>query len=153
MVKKILFTAAFVSALFFAACNSAIYEIVEVEEPVEIKEEPKQQNPVSDIKEDTKTSEKPSENKFSEKSVVSRTFVIQIGAFNDEGNAEKYSNTAKSRLTGSDITVKNIDGLYKIRLGNFNNKDEAINFLQKAKDAGYGDSFVVELTYVKMEGK
>lgn len=149
MVKKILFSAAFVSALFFAACNSAIYEIVEVEEPVEIKEEPKQQNPVSEIKEDTK----PSENKFSEKSVVSRTYVIQIGAFNDEGNAEKYSRTAQNKLSGSEITVKNIDGLYKIRLGNFNNKDEAINFLQKAKDAGYGDSFVVELTYVKMESK
>ncbi len=149
MVKKIFYTAAFISAFFFAACNSSIYEIVEVEEPVEIKEEPKQQNPVSEIKEDTK----PSENKFSEKSVVSRTYVIQIGAFNDETNAEKYSNTAKSRLSGSDITVKNIDGLYKIRLGNFNNKDEAINFLQKAKDAGYGDSFVVELTYVKIEGK
>ena len=131
----------------YSGCNSAIYEIVEVEEPVEIKEEVKP--PVSEIKEDPK----PVENKFSEKQVVSRSYVIQIGAFNDETNAEKYSNSARSKLTGHDITLKNIDGLYKIRLGSFNNKEEAINYLNIAKEAGFSDSFVVELTYLKQENK
>ena len=70
----------------YTGCNSPIYEIVEVEEPIEeIKEEVKP--PVTEIKEDTK----PPENKFSEKNVVSRTYVVQIGAFTDEVNAERYS--------------------------------------------------------------
>ena len=127
----------------FTGCNSTIYEIIEVEEPVEIKEEVK--SPVSEIKEDPT----PTENKFSEKQVVSRSYVIQIGAFNDEANAEKFSNSAKTSLSGQDITLKNIDGLYKIRLGGFNNKEEAIEYLNTAKDAGFSDSFVVELTYLK----
>lgn len=133
--------------LVYSGCNSAIYEIVEVEEPVEIKEEVKP--PVTEIKEDTK----PPENKFSEKQVVSRMYVIQVGAFNDEANAEKYSNNAKLKLTGHEVTLKNIDGLYKIRLGNFTSKEDAINYLKTAKDAGFTDSFVVELTYLKQENK
>lgn len=140
----------FIIVLFalYTGCNSAIYEIVEVEEPVEeIKEEVKP--PVTEIKEDTK----PTENKFSEKQVVSRNYVIQIGAFNDEVNAEKFTNSAKNKLSGMDIIVKNIEGLYKIRLGNFTSKEDALSFLNKAKDAGFGDSFVVELTYLKQENK
>lgn len=129
--------------LTYNGCNSAIYEIVEVEEPVEIKQETKQ--PVSEIKEDTK----PIDNKFSEKQVVSRTYVIQIGAFTDEDNAEKFTNSAKNKLSGQEIYYKDIDGLYKVRLGSFSSKEDAIGFLSNAKNAGFPDSFVVELTYVK----
>ena len=137
----------------FTGCNSTIYEIIEVEEPVEIKEEVKA--PVSEIKEDPAPSgeNKPTENKFSEKQVVSRSYVIQIGAFNDETNAEKFSNSARATLSSQDITLKNIEGLYKIRLGGFNSKEEAIEYLNITKDAGFSDSFVVELTYLKQENK
>jgi cell division protein FtsN len=149
MIKR---TTGFLVLIFlfalYTGCNSAIYEIVEVEEPIEeIKEEVKP--PVTEIKEDTK----PPENKFSEKNVVSRTYVVQIGAFTDEENAERYSGSAKNKISGYDITVKNIEGLYKIRLGSFATKEEAINILNMAKNAGFGDSFVVELTYIKQENK
>lgn len=127
----------------YNGCNSAIYEIVEVEETVEIKQEVKQ--PVSEIKEDTK----PIDNKFSEKQVVSRTYVIQIGAFTDEENAEKFTRLAKNKLNGQEIYYKDIDGLYKVRLGSFNSKEDAIGYLTSAKNAGFQDSFVVELTYIK----
>ncbi len=148
MLKKIFgLSAVVVLFTIYTGCNSAIYDIVEVEEPIEIKEDVKA--PVSEIKEDPK----PPENKFSEKQVVSRSYVIQIGAFNDEVNADRFTNSAKGKLSGHDITIKNIDGLYKIRLGSFNSKEDAINFLNKAKMAGFGDSFVVELTYLKQENK
>ncbi len=149
MIKrtKWLFTVMLLFGIY-TGCNSPIYEIVEVEEPIEeIKEEVKP--PVTEIKEDTK----PPENKFSEKNVVSRTYVVQIGAFTDEVNAERYSGTAKNKLSGYDITVKNIEGLYKIRLGSFQTKEEALNILNTAKNAGFSDSFVVELTYIKQENK
>lgn len=149
MIKRITgFLALIFLFLFYTGCNSSIYEIVEVEEPIEeIKEEVKP--PVTEIKEDTK----PPENKFSEKNVVSRTYVVQIGAFTDEENAERYSGSAKNKISGYDITVKNIEGLYKIRLGSFTTKEEAISILNMAKNAGFGDSFVVELTYIKQENK
>ena len=150
MVKKIFIITVFVSGLIFGGCNSPIYEIVEVEEPIEIKEEPKQESPpLSDIKEDTK----PSENKFSEKNVISKSYIIQIGAFNDEKNADRYYNKAKQSFDGMDLTVKNIEGLYKIRLSGFSSRDEAISFLQKTRDAGFSDSFVVELTLIQSENK
>ncbi|MEO8514647.1 MAG: SPOR domain-containing protein [Ignavibacteria bacterium] len=147
--------------LTYAGCNSPIYEIVEVEEPVEIKEEKK--SPVSEIKEDPltqdkenlnnqeKTENKSEDSKFSEKDVVSRTYVIQIGAFNRERNAQRYYNSALVRLPSENIILKNIDGTYKLRLGNFNDKQEAINYLDKIKAAGYSDCFVLELTYVKTQ--
>lgn len=149
MIKKTKgILATIVLFVFYAGCNSAIYEIVEVEEPVEeIKEEVKP--PVTEIKEDTK----PTENKFSEKQVISRNYVIQIGAFNNEANAEKFTSSARNKLNGMDIIVKNIEGQYKIRLGNFDSKEDALNFLTEAKDAGFMDSFVVELTYIKQENK
>jgi cell division protein FtsN len=150
MINKI--TKIFLLIAIFAiytGCNSAIYEIVEVEEPIEeVKKEEIKEDvnpPVTDIKEDTK----PTENKFSEKQVVSRNYVIQIGAFRDQNNADIFTYSAKRKMSGEDIVVKNIEGMYKIRLGNFNSKEEAINYLNKTKDAGFGDSFVVELTYIK----
>lgn len=140
------------SILTFAiltGCNSSIYEIIEVEETVEIKEEPKQETTITEIKEDTK----PSENKFSEKNIISRSYVIQIGAFNIEENAERFINSAKKKLSENELTLKNIDGLYKIRFGNFSSLDEAIKYLNTTIAAGFGDSFVVELTYIKQENK
>lgn len=150
MTKRIFTALLLVSGLFYMGCNSPIYEIVEVEEPIEIKEEPKQEAPViSDIKEDTK----PSENKFSEKNVISKSYIIQIGAFNDERNANIYYDKAVQKFEGMDLSVKKIEGLYKIRLAGFSSKDDALSFLQKTKDAGFGDSFVVELTLIKTENK
>lgn len=150
MFKKNFIIVFLITGLVYTGCNSPIYEIVEVEEPIEIKEEPKQEiPPVSDIKEDTK----PSENKFSEKNVISKSYIIQIGAFSDEKNADRYFDKAKQKFDGMDLSVKNIEGLYKIRLAGFNSRDEAISFLQKTKDAGFNDSFVVELTLIKTENK
>jgi len=135
-------------ALFiYTGCNSSIYEIVEVEETVEVKEELKL--PEADIKEDTK----PPEGKINESQVVSRNYVVQIGAFSDELNAEKFTTTAKENLGGEEIYYKDIDGLFKVRLGNFSSRTDAIAKMQKLKESGYTDSFVVELTYMKIENK
>ena len=148
-IKYFILSVFLISFIFFTACNSAIYEIVEVEEPVEIKEELKP--PQADIKEDIKEDTKPPENKFNEKQVISRSYVIQIGAFNDELNAEKYLKKAKNMLPNQDIVYKNIEGLYKIRLGKYITKEDAIPVLEKIRGLGFNDSFIVELTYVKIE--
>lgn len=151
-MKKLIIPAAFAFALF-TGCNSSIYEIIEVEETVEVKEEPKQEAPpvtdIPEIKEETK----PSENKFVEKNVVSRTYVIQIGAYLDVVNAERFMRSAQKKLTKEELVLKNVDGLHKIRLGNFSTKEDAINYLYNILSAGFRDCFVVELTYIKQETK
>lgn len=151
-MKKLIIPAAFAFAIF-TGCNSSIYEIIEVEETVEVKEEPKQEAPpvtdIPEIKEETK----PSENKFVEKNVVSRTYVIQIGAYLDEVNAERFMRSAQKKLTKEELVLKNVDGLHKIRLGNFSTKEDAINYLNNILSAGFRDCFVVELTYIKQETK
>lgn len=151
-MKKLIIPAAFAFAIF-TGCNSSIYEIIEVEETVEVKEEPKQEAPpvtdIPEIKEETK----PSENKFVEKNVVSRSYVIQIGAYLDVVNAERFMRSAQKKLTKEELVLKNVDGLHKIRLGNFSTKEDAINYLNNILSAGFRDCFVVELTYIKQETK
>ena len=156
MCRKIFYLSLFILIiLVYSGCNSPTYDIIEVEEPVEIKEELKP--PVADIKEETKSEEtkseetKSEEKSYSENQVVSRNYAIQIGAFRRQRNANRCYNSALIKLPGENITLKNIDGVYKIRLGSFNDKDEAIKYLDKIKGAGFYDSFVLELTYVKMD--
>lgn len=138
----------------YAGCNSATYEIVEVEEVVDIKTEKTQ---ASDIKEeptvtDNNTNEnKVTDNKFTDKQVTSKFFAIQIGAFNKENNASSFTDKAKNSLSGQDISYKNVEGMYKVRLGSFTNVGEASDILKFVQEKGFTDSFIVELTYYKME--
>ncbi|MCI0449590.1 MAG: SPOR domain-containing protein [Chlorobi bacterium] len=136
---------------FVSSCNSPMYQIIEVEEPVEeVKKEPE---PVSDVKEQTTEvkTETPSEPKYTEKEVVSRVYIIQIGAFNEERRAYSLMKRAQKKLVNEEIYYKDVDGLYKVRFGSFASKEAAINFLPVVQNAGYMDCFVVELTSLKVE--
>ncbi len=152
----------FAAFLAFAGCNSAVYEIIEVEEPVEFKEEVKQ--PESDIKTDTDSKNesigdksvveetRSVESKYTEKQVISRTYVVQIGAYINESSAEKLIRKASARIADPNITYKLVDGLYKVRLSReFTDKNEAIEYLKTIWALRFGDSFVVEVTKVKAE--
>jgi len=145
ILKSILLLSIFI---LYTGCNNTLYEIEEVEEVVEIKEDVKSPTASTDIKEDVKL---PEETKLGDKEIVSKTYIIQIGAFNIEENAVKYTNNAKNQLSDNNIYYKNINGLYKVRFGNFASKTDAISFLEKLQSGGFSDSFVVELTYVKTE--
>lgn len=137
-------------ALFYFGCNSTIYEIVEVEEPVEIKPEKTANN---DIKEEISETPKVTENKFTDKQIISKTFAIQLGAFNEESNASKFTDKARKQTSNTEIYYKDIDGLFKVRLGAFNNKSDAAAILEQLQTAGFNDSFIVELTYYRVENK
>jgi cell division protein FtsN len=141
---------------FYAGCNSATYEIIEVEEVVDIKPE---KSTISDIKEEPTTTEnsvsenKVNDNKFTDKQMTAKIFAIQIGAFNREDNASSFTDKAKNKLAGEDVSYKNVEGLYKVRLGSFNNVSDAAALLQIIQQKGFTDSFIVELTYYKVENK
>jgi len=150
--NKIKYLCFLVILTFAASCNSPMYQIIEVEEPVEeVKREP--DPPVSEVKEEIPEEkvETPSESKYTEKEVISRVYIIQIGAFNEERRAYSLMKRAQKKLVNEDIYYKDVDGLYKVRFGNFASKEVAIQFLPVVQHAGYMDSFVVELTNVKIE--
>jgi|SRR4030095_5159417 len=161
--------------MLFTGCNSTLYDIVEIEEPVEIKPEVKTTE--NDIKSDIETSTlsestskesttpessslestsnntelNPSVNKFSDKEVISQKYVIQVGAYNQMSNASSCERRAQNKLAGQDVYMKEYeDGLYKVRFGNFASKTEAINYLSVVQKAGFSDSFVLEVSTVKV---
>ncbi|HJY63991.1 MAG TPA: SPOR domain-containing protein [Ignavibacteria bacterium] len=138
--------------LFILGCNSTIYDIVEIEEPVT---EPVSKttdtnlitdNRNSEIKQDLKPESKLNETKFSDKQLVSKHYTIQIGAFLNESNAVKYLNDVK-RDFSEEIYYKEFEGLYKVRIGNFKLKTEAMELIVKLQNYGFSDSFIVELKY------
>ncbi len=138
--------------LFVWGCNSTVYDIVEIEEPVT---EPVSKatdtnlitdNRESEIKQDLKPESKLNDTKFSDKQLVSKQYAIQIGAFLNESNAIKYLNEVRREFS-EEIYYKEFEGLFKVRIGNFKMKTEAVELLEKLHNFGFSDSFIVELKY------
>jgi hypothetical protein len=141
MKKFILLIPMLAGLVFFSSsCNSTGYEIEEEENTdapkTETRPEIKQdvETPKTDIKQET--------NKDSKTNATS--FAIQIGAFSVESNAVDFSKKAKQVLN-YDITWYLIDGIYKVRLANSYSRAEALSILNKVIEAGFKDSFVVQV--------
>ena len=69
-------------------------------------------------------------------------YVVQIGAFTEKSNYERFFAKAKEIL-GNDIYSVYLDNLYKIRIGKFTDNRTALNLLEKVKSLGYYDAFVI----------
>ncbi len=136
--------------ILFWGCNSTIYDIEEIEEKVEVTstQDTSLYSQNNEIKEDLKTDTKILENKFTDKQVVAHVYAVQIGAFLDENNASAFTNVAKKEIDQS-VYYKSYGGLFKVRIGSYSNLSEAIKLLDKLKNSGYSDSFIVELTYIQ----
>ena len=145
---KVIFLLVALVAAF--GCSSTIYDIEEVEEVVQAPEKPVDETALNEqeIKDELNSEPKSSDNKFSDRMVVAREFAIQIAAFSNEENATNFYNAAKSYL-GEELYIKKVDGLYKIRSGNFNYMEDAFGTVAKFHNSGFEDAFLVELSYVK----
>ena len=126
--------------MFIYSCNDTGYEIQEhelTEAPkTETKPEIKQdvEQPKSDIKQEINR----------EKKVISKQYTIQIGAFSNETNAIELKNRAGKSLN-FEVTYVLINGLYKVRAGEFTSKSDAISNIEEIVQAGYKDPFITEL--------
>lgn len=72
------------------------------------------------------------------------TYVVQIGAFVNPGNFENFLQQAKQTL-GNEVYFEQSSNLYKIRVGNYGNRAEAIKYLEFVKSKGYLDAFIVNV--------
>ncbi len=69
-------------------------------------------------------------------------FVVQIGAFFVKSNFDAFYEKAK-QVVGSDVYYVSSGPLYKIRIGSYTNKADALRELDKVLALGYSDAFVI----------
>jgi len=127
----------------FAGCSSRSYDIEEVEEESPEEQykptEPEIKKEIEQPKEDLKTNETKEE--VAEDKTGPVIYTIQIGAFYIENNALGFLNEAKNKL-GPDVEYRITDGLYKVNLGKYNTRSEALAVLGKIQESGYTDAFI-----------
>jgi cell division septation protein DedD len=68
---------------------------------------------------------------------------IQIGAFRNKEYADEFYQKARTSL-GNDVVLRldNLDGLFKIEVGDFEDVQTANNYLSNVTSRGYPDAFV-----------
>ena len=68
---------------------------------------------------------------------------IQLGAFRNKEYADEFYQKAKGSL-GGDVTLRldNLDGLYKIEIGDYGDVQTANSSLNGIQSRGYPDAFV-----------
>ncbi|MFI5212223.1 MAG: SPOR domain-containing protein [Ignavibacteria bacterium] len=72
----------------------------------------------------------------------SYNFSVQIGAFVNPANLDRFFERAKDILS-ENVYYEQTANLFKVRVGNFSNRAEALKFLEFAKSKGYFDAFVI----------
>ena len=70
------------------------------------------------------------------------TYTVQIGAYGNPLNFQRFYDKSKSVL-GESVYYKQIENIYRIRIGSFDLKADAINYMEKLKGMGFTDAFVV----------
>ena len=133
---KLNITLSYFAALILVwGCSSGEYEIneyrVSYEEKI-IK--------VDTIKKVTLRDDKIKE-EFKETTKDSYNFSIQIGAFVNPANLQRFYDKAKEIL-GDNVYTEQTANFFRVRVGNFFNRAEALKYLEFAKTRGYIDAFV-----------
>ena len=70
------------------------------------------------------------------------SYIVQIGAFVMKSNLDRFFELAKQQV-GPEVYYEFNNNLYKIRVGYFTNRAEAMLLLEKVLGLGYSDAFIV----------
>jgi len=141
MVKnlKILYIFAPLILCFFGGCSSGSYDLEE------IRLEYEEKIPVVDstrVVIERKNEEIKEQVKEKIENPDALVFVIQIGAFANESNFRAFFERAKANI-GEAVYYKYVNNLYRIRVGEYTNKAEAVKTLEFVKSLGYHDAFML----------
>jgi cell division septation protein DedD len=126
----------FLFGCFFIGCSSGEYDLEKttIENTQKIVVRDTLNKPISNENEEIKEEIRSPFESYS--------YVVQIGAFFMENNFQAFLEKSKS-LLGSDVYYTYMNSLYKIRIGNYNNKDEALKLLNHVISLGFYDAFVI----------
>ena len=72
------------------------------------------------------------------------SYIVQIGAFFVESNFQRFYSLAKQNL-GNEVFYEFTNNLYKIRIGKYSDKAEALRQLQYVKERSYDDAFIITI--------
>ncbi|RPI18050.1 MAG: SPOR domain-containing protein [Ignavibacteriae bacterium] len=141
MKLKRTYFAGLLICIFYIGCSSGEYELKEVR--VDYNEKQLVYDTIKTAKIEDTTTEK---NNKQNNEVISKsdnfTFIVQIGAFIDKANFDNFFKAARAAL-GEAVTYQLLNNLYKVRIGNYNNKAEALKMLNYVKSLGYTDAFII----------
>lgn len=79
-------------------------------------------------------------------------FRVQVFATGDEETAEAVREAGQRKI-GMPAYTELVDGLYKVRVGDCLTREDAETVLQRCKDAGYGDAWIVETRVLASPGE
>jgi cell division septation protein DedD len=77
---------------------------------------------------------------------------VQVFATGDEETAEAVREAGERKL-GVPVYTEYVDGLYKVRVGDCLAREEADALLNRCRDAGYGDAWIVETRVLASAGQ
>ena len=123
-----------------AGCNSGEYELEQTQ--VEYIEKTVKYDTIKTLVRDTILNNKDLLNEERNKSKETFTFIVQIGAFREQDNFQRFYDGSKQKL-GEEVYYVFINNLYKIRIGSYKNKADALQMLDKVKGLGYFDAFII----------
>ncbi len=132
-----IYCAVFVIFLFIAGCSSGEYDLDEYQ--VQYTEKTLVYDTTRISKQETIEQQEKKEEILSS---VTYTYLVQIGAFAIKDNFDRFFEKAKS-LLGDRVYYGYISDLYKIRIGDFNTKKEALDYREMVKGLGYYDAFII----------
>lgn len=137
--QDINFLVLLIFSVILFGCNSGEYDLEQTQ--VEYVEKTLKFDTVKTLVRDTVVNREDLEN-LKNKTKETFTFIVQIGAFREPGNFQRFFESAKIKL-GEEVYYVVINELYKIRIGSYKNKADALQMLEKVKSLGYFDAFII----------
>jgi cell division protein FtsN len=123
---------------YLIACNSGEYDLEQIQ--VEYVQKTLKYDTIQTSITDTVVKKQDIDNNKLPKETF--TFLVQVGAFREPDNFQRFYDNAKIKL-GEEVYYIVINELYKIRIGNYKNKSDALKMLEDVKSKGYFDAFII----------
>ena len=129
-------------AIYFTACSSGEYDIEEYQ--VDYTEKTVKTDTIKKVvlKDDSIKLDKNNKDNIKDNTKETYTYIVQIGAFSMQSNFDRFIERAKQVL-GTEVYSEQSGNLFKVRIGRYGNRAEAIKFVEFVRSKGYTDAFVV----------
>ncbi len=132
----------FFSALCFIACSSGEYEVKSYK--VDYTEKTVKIDTIKKISlnDDKIKQDKNDKDDIKDNTKETYSYIVQIGAFSMKSNFENFIMRAR-QILGDEVYFEQSGNLFKVRIGRYGNRADAIKFVEIARSKGYTDAFIV----------
>ncbi len=132
----------FPAILYFYSCTSGEYEVEQYN--VKYTEKTVKIDTIKKItfNDDKFRQDKNNKDNLKDPGRDSYTYTIQIGAFAMHENSDRFTEMAK-QILGDEVYTDISTNLHKIRIGRWNNRAEAVKYIEYVRSKGYLDAFII----------